>query len=395
MARILLKSGRDKSLRRRHPWIFSGAIARVEQAPAAGASISVCDAEGKPVATAAWSPVSQIRARVWSFDPDERIDAAFIQQRLQQAVDLRREWFADPESACRLVNAESDGLPGLIVDRYAGFLVCQFLATGADYWRSTIIDSLQSLLSCSGIYERSDVDIRTKEGLEPRSGVLAGHEPPGQLTIHEAGVRYQIDIRHGHKTGFYLDQRDNRLRLEALCRDRDVLNGFAYSGGFGLRALHGGARHLVNVESSDQALDLLNSNIQLNHFDSSRVENLHEDMFACLRRLYRAQRRFDVIVLDPPKFVDSKAHLARASRGYKDINRLALLLLRPGGHLLTFSCSGLMPADLFQKIVADAALDAGRTGLITGYFHQAADHPVRLSFPEGSYLKGLLVRVVE
>ncbi len=395
MTRILLKPRRDKSLLRHHPWVFSGAVARVEQPPQAGASISVCNAEGKPLATAAWSPESQIRARVWSFEPDEKIDSAFFHRRLHQAISLRRDLLADPDGACRIVNAESDGLPGLIVDRYAAFLVCQFLATGAEYWRETIIDSLQSLLPCRGIYERSDTDIRRKEGLSLRAGVLAGEAIPEYVVIHEAGLHYKVDIQYGHKTGFYLDQRDNRIQFTTLCHEAEVLNAFAYSGGFGLRALQGGARRILNIDSSEQALALLNDNLALNQFDADRTENLCEDVFSSLRRLQYENRQFDVIVLDPPKFVDSKANLNRACRGYKDINRLAFMLLRSGGYLLTFSCSGLLPTDLFQKIVADAAVDAGRYGVIIQHFSQAADHPIRLNFPEGSYLKGLLVRVVE
>lgn len=394
MKRILLKPGREKSLLRRHPWIFSGAIAR-ECDAAAGETISVCNQQGTPLAIAAWSPHSQIRARIWSFDPEQTIDRTFFRQRIAQALQQRREWLADPAGASRLVNTESDGLPGLIVDRYADYLVCQFLATGVEYWRDAIVEALQSILPCRGIHERSDADIRNKEGLPPRSGKLSGEPVPERVRIHEAGLYYCVDIQHGHKTGFYLDQRENRLQLAPLCHEAEVLNAFAYTGGFGLRALQGGARHVLNIDSSEQALALLNDNIALNGLDANRSENLCEDVFSSLRRLHREGRQFDIVVLDPPKFVDSKANLTRASRGYKDINRLAFMLLRTGGYLLTFSCSGLLNTELFQKIVADAALDANRTGAIVHHFSQAADHPIRLSFPEGGYLKGLLVRVVE
>lgn len=395
MSRITLKPGREKSLLRRHPWIFSGAIDRVDQPPQTGATITICSTAGQPLALAAWSPASQIRARVWSFAPSTRIDQDFFTLRLRQAIELRRDLLMVADGACRLVNAESDGLPGLIVDRYAGFLVCQFLSAGPEYWRDTIVECLRELIPCHGIYERSDVEVRRKEELPVRTGVLAGDSPPELVEIHENGLRYLVDVRAGHKTGFYLDQRDNRLQLAALCNEANVLNGFAYTGGFGLRALQGGARRLVNVDGSESALSLLNRNVELNGLDQGRVHNLHEDMFECLRRLHHERQQFDVIVLDPPKFVDSKAHLTRASRGYKDINRMAFLLLRPGGSLLTFSCSGLLPPELFQKIVADAAVDAGRTGVILRHLHQAADHPVRLSFPEGNYLKGLLIKVTE
>jgi len=391
MKQLRLKAGREKSLLRHHPWIFSGAIATAPAA-ATGETVGIYSSKGDALGVAAWSPQSQIRARVWSFDADTVIDHGFFRQRIEQALQLRRDLLGDADGGCRLVNAESDGLPGLIVDRYAGYLVCQFLASGAEYWRDTIVDILQSLLPCRGIYERSDADSRNREGLESRCGIMAGEDVPEHVRIHEAGLHYKVDIRHGHKTGFYLDQRDNRIQLAALCNETEVLNAFSYTGGFGLRALQGGARRVVNIDSSEQALKILDDNVALNGLDAGRVDNLHEDVFTCLRRLDRDDRDFDIIVLDPPKFVDSKAGLMRASRGYKDINRLAFRLLRPGGYLLTFSCSGLLAPDLFQKIVADAALDAGCSGVILRHYSQAADHPVRLSFPEGAYLKGLLVR---
>ncbi|MEX0951700.1 MAG: class I SAM-dependent methyltransferase [Gammaproteobacteria bacterium] len=395
MSGITLKPGREKSLLRRHPWIFSGAIESVTAPPEPGATIPVYSHKGQVLALAAWSPASQIRARVWSFAASTRIDADFFQQRLRTAIALRNDLLAQPQGACRLVNAEADGVPGLIVDRYAGFLICQFLSAGSDYWRDAIVAALQALVPCRGIYERSDADIRQKEGLEPLIATLAGEAPPALLEIREADLRYLVDVQHGHKTGFYLDQRDNRLQLAPLCHEAEVLNGFAYSGGFGLRALQAGAHSLVNVDSSEQALALLDQNVELNQLDAGRVTNLHADMFTTLRRFHEEKRKFDVIVLDPPKFVDSKAHLERACRGYKDINRLAMLNLRPGGYLLTFSCSGLLATDLFQKVVADAAVDAGRNGLILRQLQQASDHPVALSFPEGRYLKGLLVKMVD
>lgn len=394
MIRIQLKPGREKSLLRHHPWVFSGAINGTPKA-GPGDTVLVCNHRGEALATAAWSPQSQIRARIWSFQPEQSIDTTFFRQRIEQALRLRHELLADAAGACRIVNAESDGLPGLIVDRYADFLVCQFLATGVEAWRETIVEALQDLLPCRGIFERSDTDIRIKEGLPSRTGVLAGETPPEYIDIHEAGLYYRVYIHHGHKTGFYLDQRDNRLQLEPFCHEAEVMNAFAYTGGFGLRALKGGARQVLNIDTSEQSLELLNENIALNGLDANRSQNLHEDVFTALRRLHKEGRQFDVIVLDPPKFVDSKANLTRASRGYKDINRLAFMLLRPGGHLLTFSCSGLLSTELFQKIVADAALDANCTGVIIRHFGQATDHPVRLSFPEGTYLKGLLVRKVE
>lgn len=395
MHRVILKPGREKSLLRRHPWIFSGAIARVEGDPPPGATVEIADHGGRRLAKGAYSPASQIRVRVWSFNVDVGINAAFFHERIAAACARRAAWLKEKDGACRLINAESDELPGVVVDRYAGYLVCQFLTAGAEYWRNTICAALQECCPSRGIWERSDVDVRRKEGLKPRTGLLAGAEPPTRIEIDEAGVRFAVDVRGGHKTGFYLDQRDNRMSVAGFCDDAEVLNCFAYSGGFCLWALRGGARRITNIESSAEALALLEENARLNHADAGRIENLQGDVFDELRGLAAARRRFDVVILDPPRFVESRAHLEAACRGYKDINRLGLELLKPGGRLFTFSCSGLLKPDLFQKIVADAALDAGRPAHIIRRFGQAPDHPVLLSFPEGGYLKGLLVQAMD
>jgi 23S rRNA (cytosine1962-C5)-methyltransferase len=301
--------------------------------------------------------------------------------------------FRLPLSALRLVNAESDGLPGVIVDRYGEYLVCQFLSVGAEYWRREIVTLLADLMPFAGIYERSDVDVREKEGLPLATGVLAGSPPPDLIEIDEYGVRFAVDVRSGHKTGFYLDQRDNRALVAEYAEGREVLNGFAYTGAFGVWALRGGAVKVTNVESSAAALDLARRNVELNGFDAERVENVAGDVFHVLRQYRDARRQFDLIVLDPPKFADSRSQIEKASRGYKDINLLAFKLLRPGGLLFTFSCSGLVTPDLFQKIVAGAALDSGRDVQIVRRMTQAPDHPVALNFPEGEYLKGLVCRV--
>jgi 23S rRNA (cytosine1962-C5)-methyltransferase len=295
--------------------------------------------------------------------------------------------------ACRLVNAESDGLPGLLVDRYGEFIVCQFLARGPELWKKDIVASIAALTSCTGIYERSDVDVREKEGLSPATGVLFGQEPPELLEIEEKRCRFMVDVKRGQKTGFYLDQRDNRACVAENAKGADMLNCFAYTGAFGIAALVAGAEHVTNIESSADALELAARNVQLNGIDVGKVENITGDVFQVLRKYRDSRRQFSLIILDPPKFAGSRSQLAGASRGYKDINLLAFKLLKPGGLLFTFSCSGLMSAELFQKIVADAALDAGCHAQIIRRLAQAEDHPTALEFPEGSYLKGFMCRV--
>ncbi|MBN1268273.1 MAG: class I SAM-dependent methyltransferase [Kiritimatiellae bacterium] len=386
---VVLKPGRDESLRRRHPWVFSGAVDGVEGSPMRGATVDVASADGEWLARGGFCPESQIVVRAWTFDPDEAVDREFLRRRLQAAVAAR----AGLGDVCRLVNAESDGLPGLTVDHYAGQLVAQFSAAGAEYWKKEITDLLLDIVSCAGIYERSDVDVRTKDGLAPASGVLAGSEPPDLIEISEGECRFVVDLKHGHKTGFYLDQRENRGIVAGYARGREVLNCFSYTGAFGVCALKAGAARVVNVESSAAALELGRRNVDLNGLDASRVEHIEGDVFHVLRKFRDSRRSFDLVILDPPKFVDSRRQLAGGCRGYKDINLLAFKLLRPGGILATFSCSGLVGPDLFQKIVADAALDAGRSAQIVRRLAQAADHPVALSFPEGGYLKGLVCRV--
>ena len=393
MAAVILKPGREKSLARRHPWIFSGAVERVEGECRPGETVTIHAAQGGLLARGAFSPHSQIRVRVWSFDATATIDPDFFKARLDRALALRRYLSArEPLDACRLVNAEADGLPGVIVDRYGDFLACQFLSAGAEFWKDTILDALRTLIPAAGIYERSDADVRTKEGLTPCRGLLAGREPPELVEIREGTFRFLVDIRQGHKTGFYLDQRQNRALSAGFAPGAEVLNCFAYTGAFGVYTLGSGAAALTNVESSAAALALSRRNLALNGLDLGRVEQVEGDVFQTLRLYRDTGRRFDLIVLDPPKFADSRRNLPRASRGYKDINLLAFKLLRPGGVLFTFSCSGLMPPDLFQKIVADAALDAGCHAQVLGRLDQSADHVTSLNFPEGRYLKGLICR---
>ena len=390
MKKIILKSGREKSVLRHHPWIFSGAIDRADAQIQPGETIGVDSQEGERLALAAYSPHSQIRARIWSFNPDERINKDFFGKRLNRAAALRKRCLEGNPSALRLVNAESDGMPGLIVDRYEDFLVCQFLSAGMEFFKQEIIDQLRVLFDPLGIYERSDTESRQKEGLPAMTGLLHGNEPPDAIIIQLNGITMQVDIRQGHKTGMYLDQRENWNIVRQYAAQAKVLNCFAYTGAFSLAALSGGAAQVTNIESSASALDLLLKNAALNNFPADRMINVQGDAFQVLRDYRDRGAGFDLVVLDPPKFVHSAQQLQRGCRGYKDINLLAMKLLNENGVLITFSCSGHLAPDLFQKIIADAALDAGRNARIVRVLGQPPDHTVALNFPEGSYLKGLV-----
>ena len=393
MKQLILKPGREKSLLRRHPWIFSGAVARVQGDPVPGDSVAVRIAGGEFLAWASYSPASQIRARVWSWDEAERIDGDLLRARLRQALAARERLLSAGDSdAMRLAHGESDGLPGVIADRYGDVVVLQLLSAGAERWRGELADALRELTGCACVFERSDADVRALEGLPARSGVLHGELPAAGVQLREHGLRYGVDVAAGHKTGFYLDQRDNRKRIGELSQGRDVLNCFCYTGGFTLNALAGGAASVLSVDSSAEALARGRDNLRRNNLDAVRAEWQEADVFKHLRILRDQGRSFDLIVLDPPKFAPTAAFAEKAARGYKDINLLALKLLRPDGLLASFSCSGGVSADLFQKIVAGAALDAGVDASIVGRYTAAADHPVLLSFPEGDYLKGLLLR---
>lgn len=390
---LRLKQGREKSLRRRHPWVFSGAIEGVDGAPGPGATVAIAAASGEVLGHAAYSPSSQIRARVWSFEAGEAIDAAFFRRRLERAVDSRRRLgLLEPRSACRLVFSESDGLPGLIADRYGDFVVCQFLSAGAEAWRMTIVELLAEILSPRGIFERSEGGARHKEGLASRRGVLAGEEPPREVEIVCDGLRLSVDIANGQKTGAYLDQQRNRERVARHGRDGDVLDAFSYTGGFSIVSLRAGARSATLVDSSAEALALAERETATNGV-VDRCRFVVGNVFEELRSMRQSGGQFDLVVLDPPKFVHSADQVTAGSRGYKDINMLGLALVRPGGVLATFSCSGHVDAALFQKIVAGAAVDAGRTALILERLTQPADHPVATEFPEADYLKGLILRV--
>jgi 23S rRNA (cytosine1962-C5)-methyltransferase len=387
---IVLKRGREKSLKRRHPWIFSGAVEKASGEP--GDTVEVRDSSGKVLALAAYSPKSQIRARVWTFDTKQSIGVEFFRNKIQQALALREALPAAKHSnALRLVNAESDGLPGLIVDRYADVLVAQFLAAGVEHWRDLILDLLTEISGCAAVFERSDAEVRKLEGLAPRVGFARGDRKASRCPIIEHGLNFRVDVEQGQKTGFFLDQRENRQRVRALAAGRAVLDGFCYTGGFSIAALAGGAKHVTAIESSKDALLIAQENLAANPLDASRIEFLQADVFSHLRTLRDKNQKFGLIVLDPPKFAPTAAQVQKAARAYKDINLWALKLLAPGGLLATFSCSGGVSAELFQSIVAGAAVDAGVDAKIVERFSAAADHLVALEFPEGDYLKGLLV----
>ncbi|MBK7317425.1 class I SAM-dependent rRNA methyltransferase [Candidatus Villigracilis affinis] len=387
---ITLNPNREKSLLRRHPWIFASAIRHVDETHVSGSTVDLLSSEGQFLARASYSPNSQIRARVWTFN-DEPVDKEFFRKRIRAAIEVRQQLKVDSHSnAYRLLHAESDGIPGLIVDRYENVLVLQSLTAGSEFWKETIADLLVEETGVTTIYERSDADVRELEGLQPITGILRGTLSSFIFPITEYNLKFNVDIAHGHKTGFYLDQRENRHGVGELSKDRDVLNCFCYTGGFSIHALASGAKSVLSVDSSADALALLEENIALNHLPADRHTSLEGDVFQLLRKFRDANRSFDLIVLDPPKFAPTAAHAEKASRAYKDINLLAFKLLRHGGLLFTYSCSGGIDAALFQKIVASAALDAGVDATIIEHLSQGSDHPVSLHFPEGMYLKGLV-----
>lgn len=392
---LVLEEGKEKSATRKHPWIFSGAIRRVQGEPKSGDTVEVRSAHGEFLGLAAYSPESQIRARFWTFRERLPINREFFSRLLDKAIENRKSRgfdIHDPKSAFRLVYAENDGLPGCIIDKYARIVSVEILSAGAEKFRKEIYGLLAEKLAPDGIIERCDSDVRAKEGLPLRKGVVYGDVPKEPVEILENGIRFDIDAWNGHKTGYYLDQRDARAEVGAFASGKRVLNCFSYTGGFGLFALKNGAKSVTEVDVSKEALAIAETLILKNGFDMDRAELLEADVFSYLRKCRDSRKEFDLIVLDPPKFIENKSHLAKGSRGYKDINLLALKLLAPGGMLATFSCSGLMTMDLFQKIVADAALDAHREVQIVHRFGQPADHPVKTSFPEGQYLKGLLLQ---
>jgi 23S rRNA (cytosine1962-C5)-methyltransferase len=394
---LILKPGREKSLLRRHPWIFSGAIQHADNDIGLGETVELLSSNQQFLARASYSPNSQIRARVWTFE-NEPVDKEFFRKRIRAAIAGRShlllgeaaEGVGVGSNSYRLIYAESDNIPGLIVDRYSEVLVLQSLTAGSEFWKETLADLLLEETGLSTIYERSDADVRELEGLEPKVGLLRGAVPDSQITIHENGLNFKVNLAAGHKTGFYLDQRQNRLRVREFAKDKDVLDCFCYTGGFTVNALAGGAKSVLSIDSSADALAIAKENIALNDLSIEKTNFLEGDVFQLLRKFRDENRSFDMIILDPPKFAPTAAQAEKAARGYKDINLLAFKLLRPGGVLVTFSCSGGVDAALFQKIIAGAALDAGVEAQIVEHLSQASDHPISLHFPEGAYLKGLI-----
>lgn len=390
--RVIIKTGAEKSVHRKHPWLFSGAVEKIKGSPGSGDTVIVQSSNGADLCVGAYSPSSQIRIRIWDFNPYECIDGSFFEKRIEQAVDARSNLACTQTNAYRLINSENDGLPGLIVDHYDNYLVCQFLSAGVELWKDQIVSLLVSRFDLAGVYERSDTESREKEGLAQRTGVLWGQSPPDFVIINEHGVRLHVDIKNGHKTGFYIDQRENRRLLSDYARDKKVLNCFSYTGGFSVWALKGGASKVSSIDVSENALSLLRQNAEINGFNSEEYDTICADVFQTLRTLRDKNEKYDLIILDPPKFAHTSHQVNKAARGYKDINLLALKLLSKGGYLFTFSCSGHISTDLFQKIVADAAIDAKRQVSLIRYLHQPDDHAIAMNFPEGLYLKGLICR---
>jgi 23S rRNA (cytosine1962-C5)-methyltransferase len=386
---LVLKPGKEKSLLRRHPWIYATAVAQVTGRPESGETVRVLGADGRVLARAAFSPASAIRARAWTFDADEAVDAALIAARVRAAV-ARRDALRGESDALRLVFGEADALPGCVVDRYGDRLVVQFLAAGVERWRDAIVEALVESTGCASVYERSDAAAREREGLPAREGPIRG-DVPAPVSIVEHGVRYRVDIVAGHKTGFYIDQRDNRALVGRWAEGRRVLNCFCYTGGFTLAARRGGAVEATSIDSSAEALALAAGNERDNGFDAPSTW-MQANVFDALKSMLAAGRTFDLIVLDPPKFAPSAQHVDRAARAYKEINLKALRLLAPGGLLFTFSCSGAITVDLFQKIVAGAVFDARVDAQMLRRLQAGLDHPMSMTHPEGEYLKGLMLR---
>ena len=390
MTRIHLLPGREKAVARRHPWIFDGAIKEKNAAVPAGETVLICDSKDIPLAVGAWSPASQLRVRVWSFDPDEVIDREFFRRRIAQAVFLREKLgLLDINGGCRLIYSESDSLPGVIVDRYGEFAAVQFTSAGAEYFRETITALLMELPFIKGVFERSDASVRQKENLAPRCGQLAGEQIPDSIRIRENGMIFETDLKEGQKTGFYFDLRTAREKIRQLAKDKKVLNMFSYTGGFAVAALAGGARSVVNADSSAPALEQCRKNLELNGF-TANYQNICADVFELLRKYENSGEKFDLVILDPPKLIPRKSAMVKGCRAYQDLARIGFKLLAPGGILVNFSCSGAMDVELFQKITADAALQAKVNARIISRLEQSPDHPTLLTVPETFYLNGLV-----
>jgi len=391
---IILKKDREKSVLKHHPWIFTGAIQEIEGSPSAGVTIRILNSKKEFLAWGAFSPKSQILARIWSWNEEEKIDSEFIHSRIRAAIDLRNTLFnSKTTDAARLIFSESDGIPGFILDQYNDFLIVQISSSAAEYWKDDLVKSCAEITGISNIFERSDSDIRKLEGYSQINGRLLGETPPDKVQIYENGIKYFVDIKTGQKTGFFLDQRTNRFKIRDYSSGKKVLNCFSYTGGFTLNALIAQSGEVVSIDSSEQAITLGKKNIVLNDIDNKRASWIQGDVFKELRVFRDRGEKFDLIILDPPKFAPTIHSLEKANRAYKDINLLAFKLLNPGGILTTFSCSGGVTPDLFQKIVFGASLDAGVEAVILEKLHQDRDHPIPLNFPEAEYLKGLICRI--
>lgn len=394
MIDIILKKGKEKAAVLRHPWIFSGALDKIKGKPANGEIVAVWSASQEFLAYGYFNDQSRVALRLMEWNQDVVIDEAWYTQKLKEAIASRTHLLDDNTNTCRLVFSEADLLPGLIVDKYADFLSVQILSAGIETVKDVIINILRSLLNPKGIFDKSDAGARKHENLDPTQGLLWGEEPPEFIEVKENGVVYHINIAEGQKSGFYCDQRDNREILAAYTKGKTVLDCFCYSGGFTLNSLKAGASHVTSVDSSALAIETLKHNLSLNGFSDTMQTSVQSDVNKQLRVFKDESQKFDVVVLDPPKYAPSRSALDRAARAYKDLNRLGMLLLQPGGILATYSCSGAVDMETFKQIIAWAALDAGREVQIIKQFHQPEDHPIRMSFPEGEYLKGLLLRVL-
>lgn len=392
---VIINEGREKSLLRHHPWIFSKAIQKADESLQMGQTVEVVNQAGEFLCYGLYSPNSQIRVRALSFDENVKITDALIASRVKDAISLRKNVFARGNDGVRLISSEGDLLPGLIADKYNEFIVISISSCGMERYKNIICQTLKEIFPECSIYERSDTKSRAKEGLPVRKGVVIGTEPDDTIYVREEGQVYiPVDIKNGHKTGAYLDQRISRIKAGSLSKGASVLNCFSYTGGFGLWALKGGAKRIENVDVSEHALNAAKTGVAFNHLDPGRCKFLKKDVFAYLREQVEKGAKYDLVILDPPKFAESAANLKKACRGYQDINRLGLKLVAKGGHLLTFSCSGLVDPALFQKIVADAAIDAGVDGRVLGTLRQDEDHVVSLPCPETFYLKGLDIAVM-
>lgn len=395
MSEVRLKKGKEKAVRQLHPWIFSGAIEHIKGKPENGDIVDVRDHSGEFLAKGFYNDQSRVAVRLLEWNEEVTIDESWWRMRIKRAVSARKDLLsAAGTNTYRLIFSEADFLPGLIVDRYADYLSVQILTSGIEKVKGIIVDELAGLLNVKGVFDRSDASARAHDGMDASFGILYGEEPPQFVEVIENGLKYHINIAEGQKSGFFCDQRENRRIVAGYAADKRMLDCFSYSGGFTLNALKNGAAEVISVDSSALAVETLKQNISLNSFGEAKHTAVQSDVNKYLRVLREEGQKFDIIVLDPPKYAPSRSSLDKASRAYKDLNRMAMGLLNSGGLLATFSCSGAVDISHFKQILAWAALDAGKEIQYIYQFCQPEDHPVRSSFPEGEYLKGLFCRIV-